>query len=97
MPISCDYAQLIQEIIFSEKIDFLYKKYSRIFDVHAAIDFTLGKNPLQGTSCTAEPEHYVYQTTEIGNTPSFWVLYRYDQAERTIYLISIIPAVEQEE
>jgi len=41
----CEYAEIIQEKTFSEKIDLIHSAYERIVDVHAAIDFTLGRNP----------------------------------------------------
>ena len=89
---SCDYAQLIQETYFSRKIDELHNNHRRMSDVHAAFDFSLGKKPDLGTVCIGDPKHYTYKTTGIGETPSFWVLYRYDETEKKIYLLSIAPA-----
>lgn len=96
MHTKCDYAQIIQEHTFSEAIDQLHNSYTRMSDVHAAIDFALGKQPLLGTSCYEEPDHYVFKTTGIGNTPSFWVLYRYDENTNTIYVLSISPSEVEE-
>jgi len=91
-PISCNYALLIEEKSFTDKIAELHKDYIRIYDVHTAIGWALGENPKAGFVCDDEPLHRIFKTTPIGNTPSFWVLYRFDSQQQKVFLLSIYPA-----
>jgi hypothetical protein len=63
-------------------------------DVHAAIDWALGKNPLVG-NCVGG-SHYVFKTAPMGSTPSFRVFYRYNHNKEIVYLLSIAPIIEND-
>lgn len=81
----------VEEHNFQKKIDQLRKKYKRMEDVHRGITWALAKNPYCGTPIKINGPFMVLKTTTIGNTPSFWVLYKIDIAKEEIHLISIEP------
>ena len=87
----------IEEDEFQKNIDFYEKIYDRIFDVKANISWVLGRNPVSGIAVHGDEKHRIYQTIPIGNTPSFWVLYRYIKGEECVYLISIEPVDRKNE
>lgn len=51
MHIKCDYVTIVQEPNFSQCLDEYSEVYSRMIDVHAGIDWTFGRNPLEGSGC----------------------------------------------
>jgi hypothetical protein len=93
---NCTYVTLVQEEHYTTKLDELACKHQRMNDVQTSIDWTLGKNPRLGTPCDESGKHFVFKTSGIGATPSFWVLYRYEEQEGKAYLLSIEPADKEE-
>ena len=96
MPINCNYAVLVQEHNYAGLVDKFRSKYHRMEDVVTAIDWTIGKKPTIGTNCDGGNKHYVFKTYSIGDTPIFRILYRYEEIEGKVYLLSIQP-IETEE
>jgi hypothetical protein len=88
---NCTYVTLVQEEYFRTKLDELIRRHCRMNEVHTAIDWVLGRDPTVGTPCDESGKHFVFKTSEIGATPSFWVLYRYEEHEGKAYLLSIAP------
>lgn len=89
-----EYFEIIQEKNFAQKFDEYLKKYDRLSDVHASIDWTIGRDPKQGTELS-EKGFYVFETMSIGSTPSFFVLYKYDP-EEGIHLLSLTDIPEED-
>lgn len=92
MPHNGKLAEITQELSFSAKFDTYREKHKRLDDVHASIDFLLARDPKQGTIVT--DDFRVVKTTPICETPSFWVLYRYEEENGNIFLLSI-EAIEE--
>lgn len=97
IPDFCYYAAIVEEHHFKDRIEELKKQYDRIYDVLTGISWLLGKHPTAGRSCENPPMHYVFKTIPIGSTPSFWVLYRFDESEKKVYLLSIHPTDREDE
>ena len=89
---------IIEEQSFQTAIDSLKGKYPRLYnDVVDTLTWTLGKNPEIGAIPINEPDHRIFITTPVGETPSFSVLYRVDKPGGKVYLLSITPVVQLEE
>ncbi len=80
-------AEVIQEKSFSQELDIYSANHQRMPDIHAAIDWRLAHDPLKATKVA--DDHYVFKTTSVGNSPSFWVLYSYDEVAHRVHLLSI--------
>jgi hypothetical protein len=81
------FVTIVQEPRFANALDDYSKIYPRMSDVHDGVDWLLGRDPNQGAMLSGE--YRVMKTTPIGETPSFWVLYRYVQEEAKVYLVSV--------
>lgn len=72
---------IVEENTYVIELHELMKEYPRVEDVNDGIKWALSRGPaergepIQPGACV-----YVYNTLEIGNTPSFTVLYLYDRA-----------------
>lgn len=80
---------VVEEPRFTQDVDRFREKYPRIDEVHEALTWDLARRPSGGTPLDKFPDYRVYTTTEIGDTPAFWVLYSFD--EYKVYLMSIEP------
>ncbi len=80
-------AEIIHEKSYDEKADLLEGNPPRLTDVMAAIEWSLARDPKQGTEL--EPGYRVYKTTSIYKTPAFWVLYKYEEASHKVFLMSL--------
>lgn len=81
--------QIIEESFFQEKIDFLRKQHPRLEDVLEDVFWQLSRSPYEGEDVPLENFHRIYKTFPIWDTPSFWFLYRIDESEKKIYLLSV--------
>jgi hypothetical protein len=88
MPARRKLAEIVQEASFSAELDQYSGNHQRMSDVHASIDWRLARDPLKATKL--DGECYIFKTTPVGETPSFWVLYKYDASEHRVYLLSIV-------
>ena len=79
--------EIIQEKYYSKQADRHGKKFNRMNDVITTIDWLLGQDPLYGEIVNGP--HRIFKTTAIADTPSFWVLYRYDEEGEKVHLLSI--------
>lgn len=95
MRIECNYSAIIQEKNYSDSIDALSETYPRFNEVQDDIEWALGKNALLGISCEDDLSHRIYKTNPVESIPIFWVLYRFDASEKKVYLLSIIPAITE--
>lgn len=77
----------VEEPAFLEEIELLRAVYPHIADVHKATTDTLSVNPRAGTRLPVSDEYWVFTTECVEETPSFWVLYRFDA--QNVYLASI--------
>ncbi len=80
--------------LFTESVDNLRKIYPRIDEIFQAVTWTLARHPFAGTRLPNDPEYYVFETTPIGTTPSFWILYHFD--DDIVDLLSIGPVNKSE-
>jgi hypothetical protein len=80
---------VIEEPRFTQDIDGFRRKYPRIDEVHLAITWILARTPFAGTPLEVAPDFRVFETTAVGDTPAFWVLYTFDHEK--VYLHSIEP------
>ncbi len=87
-------ATIVQEKSFEKLFDSFLKKYKRLADVHAGLDWALARDPKQGTIIDGEIR--VFKTTPVGEAPGFWVLYKYDEKNHKVHYLSI-QAIEQSE
>lgn len=90
------YYEIIDEEYFGKKLTELKTTHERIYEIHDAITWRLGKNQ-EGTAIPGFPDHRVYKTVPIGNIPSFWVVFKVDNPESRVHLISLQPIEEKEE
>ena len=69
------------------------KKYERTFntinDVHKGIVWVLERDPMSGEEVPNMHEHRVIKTYPISPHTEFYVLFRYDEANDKVYLLSI--------
>lgn len=86
---------VVEEPRFTQDIDFYRSRYPRIDDVHASVTWSLSRDPRLGSPLPVAPDFYVFETTPIGSTPAFWVLYTFDQNK--VYLHSIEPVRHTDE
>jgi len=83
------YASIIQHPKFSGIFDNYFLTYPRLDDVLADIDWNLAREPRQGA--VIEDSCRVYKTNPTPDTPSFWILYEYDEALNQVTLLSMRP------
>ncbi len=85
------YKTIIDGEIFTNELYRLANQYPRMFDIHEAITWELGRNPLAGEPVQPGSKYRTLRTTRIGPTPVFTVLYLFDDANDsgTVYLYSI--------
>lgn len=83
-----NYCSIVQEQCFEEPFDRLVAKYPRFHEVHSAIDWALGRDPRLGETI-GDDEHRLFVTTPIGAMPAFWVLYRFEESQNEVCLVSI--------
>ena len=87
MPPLPNLADIIHDDIYTQKTASYRGNHPRMEDVLALIDWDLARDPKQGTDigeCCR-----VYKTTPIHRTPSFWVLYSYNEAAHEVTLLSL--------
>lgn len=90
---SFNWPEVIEEPTFQKAIDRLGSQYQRLQnEVHEAITWKLGRDPQAGKLFDDRFGHRIYTTPPIGSLPSFWILYRYDEKEGKVYLLSLAPA-----
>jgi len=80
---------IVEEKRFTQDLDNFRKIYARMDEVFYAFSWALAKDPRLGTSLEQAPDFWLFETTEAGDTPAFWVLYSFDQQK--VHLHSIEP------
>ncbi|MEO8393325.1 MAG: hypothetical protein ABI700_10065 [Chloroflexota bacterium] len=85
--------EIVEEQRFSKDIDSFRGKYTHIDELQEWISNTLPGNPRIGRPFKEDPELYVLTTPVLQDTPSFWVVYFFD--ENKIYLRSIEPVRDE--
>lgn len=90
--------EVIEENSFVGQLNKLKKQYPKIYDVKYAVTWVLSRNPISGLLLPNEPIYRIYETAPLTpDDPKFWVLYRYDQKNEKVYLLSMVPVPEQDE
>ncbi|MBZ0221049.1 MAG: hypothetical protein K8I01_11535 [Candidatus Methylomirabilis sp.] len=94
MPPKHTLAEIVQESSFTEQFDSISTKYKRLEDVHAGLDWALARDPKQGT--VVDGKIRVFKTTAVGETPGFWVLYKYDEEAHKVHYLALKPIQSKE-
>lgn len=82
------YNQIIENPDFQKACDEYRTLYVLMNDVYDDIGWTLGKDATEGRRIE-ESYYWIFETDQQGNTPGFWVLYKYLPQKHHIYLLSI--------
>ena len=78
---------IIEDPSFTSDADHFRIVYSEFDDVLASLSFLLALTPWVGTPLAVAPDFRTFRTRQSGQTPPFWVLYRYDDQSVTLYSI----------
>jgi len=91
------YKLIVEEPSFSAKIDKLRQYNPRINEVWETISWQLGRNPLLGRELLFK-NHFVFETKPLDPTePNYWILYKYENEEGRVILLSISPIPDENE
>lgn len=71
------YRQVVEQPRFTYDLDLYRNLYPRMDEVHAALAWTLSRNPRVGQPLGDFPDFWVFKTTPSYDTPSFRVLYEF--------------------
>ena len=83
---------IIEEHCFDDDLKQISGTYPRVYDVKDAIIWTLARTPRVGTPLPGHPDFRTYETTGIGATPAFWVLYKVvTTTSERVHLVAITP------
>jgi len=84
---------VVEEHFFMDELKKLKTKYPRIYDVKDAVSWELSKRPDVGLLLPSETSYRVFNTFSVGDSPTFTVLYKYDEKNdvNNIYLLGIRP------
>lgn len=91
------YFEVIEETFSREIVDALRDYFPRIDEVWLDLTWQLSRNPRIGMQLYDEPGHRICITEQLGETPSFWVIYRPDFENHRIHLVSIQPIRTEDE
>jgi hypothetical protein len=81
-----------EEKSFEDDLARLTAKYPCIQNVCDDMTWELSRNPEVGAELAGDPDYRIFHTTAYGNTPSFRVLYSFD--DDMVYLWAIEPTGE---
>jgi hypothetical protein len=89
---------IVEEHWFMDQIDALAVKYERAREPVEGVKWELARNPKRHTPVGGYPGYYMKRTIEFGATPSFLVVFQYDEQRNPneVYLVAIV-AITQEE
>lgn len=92
------YRTVVEEPFFVTELDALKKEYPSIYDVKDAVCWELCRRPEAGVTLENDTKFRVFVSFAIGSTPSFQILYRYNENEDPrIFLLRISAVRETEE
>ena len=84
------YSEIVEESFYKDKIKELESIFPDIYEVWEAISWLLGRNPYEGDLLPIDNKHYLLTTHSIDeHKPIFRVLYRYEEDEGKVYLLSL--------
>ena len=83
--------EVVEEESFRKRFDELREDYDRMEHVHEAMTFQVARAPYSGEQVLPDDDrHRVIKTYSVGDTPSFFVLYRIDRPAEQVVLLSLI-------
>ena len=92
------YRTVVEETYFADELEILKKEYPNIYDIKDAASWELGRRPYAYPLLPNENAVRIFNTFKIGYTPTFRVLYKYEEdADPRVFLLSISPIKEDEE
>ena len=91
-----EYMEIIEHPEFSTRADEYRSLYPQADDVYHDLCWKLARRPKLGIQIE-DSEYRIYETDQIGKTPSFWVVYKYDPENHHVTLLRIKAAHINEE
>lgn len=90
---------IVEENSYLIELYRLAEEYPRVFDVNDGVKWELARRPNEaGEPVQPRSSYRVYNSTALGATPSFSVLYLYDEVQDPdhVYLYSVRARVDDE-
>jgi len=89
---------IVEENSYVIELYRLAEEYPRVFDVNDGIKWELARRPDAGVPVQPRSSYRVYNSTALGATPSFSVLYLYDEVQDPdcVYLYSVRARVDDD-
>src|SRR5688572_27247401 len=91
---------IVREKSFDEQINLIARNYTRMGELDNAIDWALGRKPTKIPNIVKiSYDYYLWVTDEFYkiDIPMVRILYKVDQANKTVYLLSISEVLPKEE